>query len=220
MKFPLGTQFIFGSLTFAVGEDGDLKMLPPGPAPEHPTPAPSSTSGGAYSGLDPFAGLYICTTKLVQGILIMTSTLQPFIGASSSSSSASSPSQDSSDDYPEITASSCGNSAEDGRLILMVAPNGDRSCNSSSGYPTIGRSEMFDAQIPSMGLARNLNPDINAIQVQAIMETIQRMALDGSPLALLAQQEAEAMKLIVAEKSASVPRGEPSTGRNNRARHA
>jgi hypothetical protein len=30
MKFPLGTQFSFGSLTFAVGEDGDLKMLPQG----------------------------------------------------------------------------------------------------------------------------------------------------------------------------------------------
>jgi hypothetical protein len=35
MKFPRGTQFIFGSLTFAAGEDGDLNMLPPGPAPEH-----------------------------------------------------------------------------------------------------------------------------------------------------------------------------------------
>jgi hypothetical protein len=31
------------------------------------------------------------------------------------------------------------------------------------------------------------------------METIQRMALDGSPLALLAQQGAEAANLIVAE---------------------
>jgi hypothetical protein len=34
VKFPLGTQFIFRSLTFAAGEDEDLKMLPPGPAPE------------------------------------------------------------------------------------------------------------------------------------------------------------------------------------------
>jgi hypothetical protein len=99
-------------------------MLPPGPVPEHPTPAPSSTSGGACSGLDPFAGLYIRTAKLVWGILIMTSTLWPFIGASSSSSLASSPGRGSSDDYPEIGASACGNSAEDGCLILMVAPNG------------------------------------------------------------------------------------------------
>jgi hypothetical protein len=35
MKFPLGTQFTFGSLTFTAGENGDLNMLPPGPAPEH-----------------------------------------------------------------------------------------------------------------------------------------------------------------------------------------
>jgi hypothetical protein len=30
MKFSLSTQFTFGSLTFTAGEDGDLKMLPPG----------------------------------------------------------------------------------------------------------------------------------------------------------------------------------------------
>jgi hypothetical protein len=30
VKFPLGTRFTFGSLTFAIGEDGDLKMLPQG----------------------------------------------------------------------------------------------------------------------------------------------------------------------------------------------
>jgi hypothetical protein len=75
MKFPLGTRFTFGSLTFATGEDGDLKMLPLGPAPEHPTPTPSSASGGACLGSDPFAGLYIHTTKLVRGIPIVTSTL-------------------------------------------------------------------------------------------------------------------------------------------------
>jgi hypothetical protein len=52
------------------------------------------------------------------------------------------------------------------------------------------------------------------------MGTIQRMALDGSPLALLAQQEAEAANLIVAEKSASRPRREPPAGHNDRARRA
>jgi hypothetical protein len=46
------------------------------------------------------------------------------------------------------------------------------------------------------------------------------MAPDGSPLALLAQQGAEAMNLVVAEKSAGVPRVEPSAGRNNRAGRA
>jgi hypothetical protein len=167
MKFHLDTQFtFFGSLTFAVGEDGDLKMLPPGPAPEHPTPAPSSIAGSTCAGLDPFVGLYIRTTKLIRGIPIVTSTLWTFTGASSSSSSASSPSRDSSDEYPKIRASTCGKSAEDNRLILMVAPNGDRSRNSAR-------------------LVQNLNPDFNAIRIQAIMETIQRMASDGSPLALL-----------------------------------
>jgi hypothetical protein len=52
------------------------------------------------------------------------------------------------------------------------------------------------------------------------METIQRMAPDGSPLALMAQQGTEAANLIVAEMLAGVPRREPSTGLNNRTRHA
>jgi hypothetical protein len=220
MKFPLSTQFTFGSLTFAIGENRDLNMLPPGPAPEHPTPAPSSTSDSTWSGLDPFAGLYIRTTKLVRGIPIVTSTLRTFTGAPSSSSSVLSPNRDSSNEYPEIRTSAYGISAEDSRLILIVALNGDRSRNNSSGYPTIRRSETFDAQTPSVGLAQNLNLDFNAVRVQAIMETIQCMAPDGSPLTLLAQQGAEAMNLIVAEKSASGPLREPSAGHNDRARHA
>jgi hypothetical protein len=195
-------------------------MLPLGPTPKHPTPAPSFVLGGACSGLDPFVGLYICTAKLIWGILIVTSTLRPFIEVSSSSSSASSPGRDSFDDYPEIGASACGNSIEDARLILMVAPNGDRSHNSSGGYRTIGRSEASDAQTPSTRLVQNLNSDFNAVRVQAIMENIQRMAPNGSPLAHLGQQGAEVVNLVVAEKSASIPRGEPSTGCNNRARRA
>jgi hypothetical protein len=54
----------------------------------------------------------------------------------------------------------------------MVAPNGDRSHNSSGGYPTIGRLETSGAQTPNAGLVQNLNPDFNAVRVQAIMETI------------------------------------------------
>jgi hypothetical protein len=46
------------------------------------------------------------------------------------------------------------------------------------------------------------------------------MAPDGSPLALLAQQGAEAVNLVVAEKSTGVPRREPSGGHNDRARRA
>jgi hypothetical protein len=52
------------------------------------------------------------------------------------------------------------------------------------------------------------------------METIQRMAPDGSPLALLAQQGAEAANLVIAEKSTGVPQREPSGGHNDRARRA
>jgi hypothetical protein len=203
---------------FVAGEDGDLKMLPPpGTALEHPTLAPSSTLGGTCAGSDSFAGLYIRTAKLIRGIPIVTSTLRPVVVVSSSSSSASSPDRDSSSDYPEIRASACGNFTEDGCLILMVAPDGDRAHNSFSGYPTIGRSETTDAQTPSAGLVQNLNPEFNAIRVQVIMETIQGMAPDGSPLALLAQQGAKAVNLVIAEKSVSVPQGEPSVGYNDRA---
>jgi hypothetical protein len=121
---------------------------------------------------------------------------------------------------PRWGASACENSIEDIRLILMVAPNGDRSCNSSSGYPTIRRSETSDAKTPSARLVRNLNLDFNAVRIQATMETIQCMAPDGSPLVLLAQQGAEAANLVVAEKSVGIPRREPSVGLNDRARHA
>jgi hypothetical protein len=75
MKFLLGTQFTFESLTFAIGEGGDLKMLPLGPAPEHPTHAPSSTAGSTCAGSDLFAGLYIRTAKFIQSIPIVTSNL-------------------------------------------------------------------------------------------------------------------------------------------------
>jgi hypothetical protein len=46
------------------------------------------------------------------------------------------------------------------------------------------------------------------------------MTPDGSPLALLAQQGAEVVNLIVVEKSASRLRRKPSAGHNNLARHA
>jgi hypothetical protein len=74
VKFPLGTQFTFGSLTFTARKDGELRMLPPGPTPERRTPADgqapwslmtSSISDDVCSGLDPFAGLYIRTGKIV-----------------------------------------------------------------------------------------------------------------------------------------------------------
>jgi hypothetical protein len=220
IKFPYDTQLTFRSLTFAAGEDGDLKMLPPGPAPEHLALASSSTSGGSCSGSDPCGGSYIHTAKIVRGIPVVASILRPLVKASSSSSLASTPDLDSSDDYPEIRASAYGKPTKGGRLICTVAPNGDRSHNSSSIYPTIGRSEVSDAQTPSGDLVRNLNLDFNVVWVQAIMETIQRMALDGSSLAVLAQQWAKVANLVVTEKSVGIPQREPSVGDNDRARHA
>jgi hypothetical protein len=185
IKFPRGTEFTFGSLTFAAGEDGDLRMLPPGEAAEHIPP--SSASSETQAELDLFDGPYIRMVKLIRGIPVVMTILRPCAGASSSSSSALSSDQGSSEDYPEIGVSTYESSTSISRLICMVAPNEDQSRHSSSGYPTIRRSEASDARTPSTGLIRNLNPDFNAVRVQAIMETIQRMAPDGSPLALLAQ---------------------------------
>jgi hypothetical protein len=149
VKFPPGTEFTFWSLTFAAGEDGDLKMLPPGPPPEHLALAPSSTSSGSCSGLDPCARLYICTANLIWGIPIVTSILRPLTGALSPSSSTSTPDQDSSDDCLEIRTDACGEPVECSRLVLMVASNRDRSHNCFSRYPTVGRSEASDARTPS-----------------------------------------------------------------------
>jgi hypothetical protein len=156
-------------------------LLPTGLAPERLAPvygqapcfpAISSTIGGACSGLNPYAGQHIRTVKLVRGISIVTSILQPSAGASSSSSSAVTPDQDSADDYPEIRECTCGDPTEEGRLIVMVASAGGPSQNSSSRYPTIGRLEASDAQTLNDGMIRNLNPDFNAIRLQTILESI------------------------------------------------
>jgi hypothetical protein len=170
VKFPRGTEFTFGSLAFVAGEDGDLRMLPPGEATEHT--APSSASSETQVDSDLFDGSYIRTVKLVRGIPVVTTILRPCAGASSSSSSALSSDQGSSEDYSEIGVSTCGSSADISRLICMVAPNEDQPRHSSSGYPTIERSEASDARTPSTGLIQNLNPDFNDVRVQAIMETI------------------------------------------------
>jgi hypothetical protein len=65
-------------------------------------PSISFITGGACSGLDPYAGPHIHTVKLVRGILIVTSILETSAGASSSSSSGATLDQDSADDYPKI----------------------------------------------------------------------------------------------------------------------
>jgi hypothetical protein len=161
VKFPLGTEFTFGSLTFAAEEDGDLRMLPPGEATKHT--ALSFASSETQADSDFFDRPYIHTVKLVRGIPVVTTILRPCAGASSSSSSTLSSDQVSSEDYPKIGVSTCGSSIDISRLICMVAPNEDQPRHSSSRYPTIERSEASDGQTPSIGLIQNLNPDFNAV---------------------------------------------------------
>jgi hypothetical protein len=79
----------------------------------------------------------------------------------------------------------------------MVALNGDPSHNSSDAHER---------------MIQNLHPDFNAIWLQTIMESIQQMTPEGSPLVALAQQVAEVTNIIVAQRSADNPRGEPSVG--------
>jgi hypothetical protein len=141
----------------------------------------------------------------------MTSILQPSAGASSSSSSAVTPDQDSADDYSEIRESTCGDPIEEGHLIVMVAPAGVPSQNSSSRYPTIVRLKASDARTSNDGMIQNLNPYFNDIRLQIIMESIQRTSTPfSSPLVALAQQGAEVANIVVAQRSVSNPRGEPS----------
>jgi hypothetical protein len=105
----------------------------------------------------------------------------------------------------------------------MVAPTGAPSQNSFNRYPTIRRSEAYDARTPNNRLARNLNSDINTVRLRTIMESIQRMTPEGSPLLALAQQGAEAASHVIAvERLAGNHRGEPSIGNQSdgRAKHA
>jgi hypothetical protein len=120
------------------------KDAAPRSAPEHLALASSSASGGSCSGLDLCAGSYIHTAKIIWGIPVVTSILRTLVGALSPSASALTPDPDSSDDYPDIGASTYGEPGEGGHLICMVASSGDRSNNTSSRYPTIGRSEASD----------------------------------------------------------------------------
>jgi hypothetical protein len=61
-------------------------------------------------------------------------------------------------------------------------------------------------------MIQNLNPAFNATQLQTIMESIQWMAPEGSPFVALAQQGAEVVNVIVAQRLDGNPRGEPAVG--------
>jgi hypothetical protein len=114
MSSPYGTQFLFGTLMFAVGKHRTLELLTRGLAPSHHEPAykealyysvdPSttSTSKGACSCLNPYIWLYYLAAMTSQGYPIGRSIFQPSTETSSSTSSGASTDRDSTEHYPEI----------------------------------------------------------------------------------------------------------------------
>jgi hypothetical protein len=52
--------------------------------------------------------------------------------------------------------------------------------------------------MPNDGMIQNLNPSFNAIRLQTIIESIQQMAPEGSPLIALAQQETKVVNVVIA----------------------
>jgi hypothetical protein len=71
-------------------------------------------------------------------------------------------------------------------------------------------------------MIRNMNPNFNVIRLQTIMESIQQMTPEGSPLVALAQQGAKVVNVIIAQRSTGNPRGEPPVGNrlNDRGKRA
>jgi hypothetical protein len=69
----------------------------------------------------------------------------------------------------------------------MVGPARGDSQNSSSRYPIIRGSEASDARTPSSRVIQNLNPDFNVVWLQTVIESIERMVPQDSPLVALAQ---------------------------------
>jgi hypothetical protein len=58
-------------------------------------------------------------------------------------------------------------------------------------------------------MVQNLNLNFNAMWFQTIMESIQCMVPEGSPLVALMQEGVEAANLVIAERLADNPRREP-----------
>jgi hypothetical protein len=177
-------------------EDVNLELLTRGSVPRHLAPiygkAPyypvdPSTSGRACSILNPYVGSYYLSSMTSQGFLIETPIFQPLVGTSRSSSSKASPNRDSIEDYPEIRGTIYWNPTVENRRINMVAPVGTPSHNSYGRYPTIRGSKASEARTPNNRLVQNLNSDFNVVRLQTIMESIQYMVPEDSPLIALAQ---------------------------------
>jgi hypothetical protein len=158
-KFPVGTQFLFGTLMFNVGEDENLELkvrgLPPrqwapiyGEAPygrTGPSSTITSTSDDICSALNPYAGSYILATMTSQGYPIRVPIFQPSPGTSSSTSSGASTDRDVIEDYLEIGGIIYWNPVTEAHRINMVGPGRAAYRNSSSRYPMISGFEAFDA---------------------------------------------------------------------------
>jgi hypothetical protein len=229
VKFSYGTQFLFGTLIFIPGEDGTLELLTQGPtpsqhepiygeAPYYPAdPSTTSTSDGICSGFNPYAGSYYLATMMLQGHLIGAPIFQSSAGTSSSTSSGASTDRDSIEDYPEIRGSIYWNSTIEAHRISMVGPTKASSQNSSSRYPTIRGSEASDGRTSSNRVVRNLNLSFNTVQLQTIMESIQHLVPQDSPLVAWAQLGNEAVgQIIAAESSTDNHWGKPSIGNRSK----
>jgi hypothetical protein len=174
IKFPYGTQFIFGLLMFVIGKDKNLELLTRGPGPRHPAPVygvspyyPVNpfTSGGACSDLNPHAGPYYLSAMTSQGRPIGKTILHSLPKASSSSGLGATPDWDSIEDYPETRCNACWNPAIEACHISMVGPAKGNSQNSSIKYPTIGGFVASNAQTPSSNVVGDLNPDVNVVRL-------------------------------------------------------
>jgi hypothetical protein len=176
-------------------------------------PTDPSTSGEVCLGLNPHAGSYYLSAMTSQGLPIRKTIFQSSARTSSSSSSGVTPYRDSIEHYPGIEGSDYRNLAIEAHCISMVGSARADSRNSSSKYPTIRGYEVFDAQTPSNKVVWNLNPDFNIVRIRTIMESIQWMVLQDSPLVALAQQGAKvAGHIIAAKRLVANHRGEPSVG--------
>jgi hypothetical protein len=132
IKFSYNTQFLFGSLMFITGEDGNLELLTRGRAPRHHKTvyreAPyypidsstSSTSSGVHSGLNPYAGSYYFSAMTSEGCPIKAPIFQPSVEILSSSSSGASADRDSNEDHHEIRGIIYWNPAIEAHRINMV----------------------------------------------------------------------------------------------------
>jgi hypothetical protein len=115
-KFLVGTQFLFGTSMFTIGEDGNLELQvqgqPPrqcesiyGKAPYYPTNPPSmttSTLSSAHSCLIHCAGPSTLAAMTSWGHLIRALVFWPSAGSLSHIPSGTSINRDSTEDYHEI----------------------------------------------------------------------------------------------------------------------